>query len=40
MNTRVGKGFFEEIMAKLKVFIAKVYETSSTKSHLCFVKYL
>ena len=27
MNTRVGKGFFEEKMAKLKVFIAKVCET-------------
>ena len=27
MNTRVGKGFFEEKMANLKVFIAKVCET-------------
>ena len=29
MNTRVGKGFFEEKMAKylLQVFIAKVCET-------------
>ena len=27
MNTRVGKGFFEEEMANLKVFIAKVCET-------------
>ena len=27
MNTRVGKGFFEEKMANLKVFIAKVGET-------------
>ena len=27
MNTRVGKGFFEEKMANLKVFVAKVYET-------------
>ena len=27
MNTRVGKGFFEEKMADLKVFIAKVCET-------------
>ena len=26
-NTRVGKGFFEEKMANLKVFIAKVCET-------------
>ena len=27
MNTRVGKGLFEEKMANLKVFIAKVCET-------------
>ena len=27
MNTRVGKGFFEEKMANLKVFIAKVCKT-------------
>ena len=27
MNTRVEKGFFEEKMANLKVFIAKVCET-------------
>ena len=27
MNTRVGKGFFEEKMANLEVFIAKVCET-------------
>ena len=27
MNTRGGKGFFEEKMANLKVFIAKVCET-------------
>ena len=27
MNTRVRKGFFEEKMANLKVFIAKVCET-------------
>ena len=27
MNTRAGKGFFEEKMANLKVFIAKVCET-------------
>ena len=27
VNTRVGKGFFEEKMANLKVFIAKVCET-------------
>ena len=27
MNTRVGKGFFEEKMANVKVFIAKVCET-------------
>ena len=27
MNTRVGKDFFEEKMANLKVFIAKVCET-------------
>ena len=27
MNTRVGKGFFEEKMANLKVFVAKVCET-------------
>ena len=27
MITRVGKGFFEEKMANLKVFIAKVCET-------------
>ena len=27
MNTRVGKGFFEEKMANLKVFIAKICET-------------
>ena len=27
MNTRVGKGIFEEKMANLKVFIAKVGET-------------
>ena len=36
MNTRVGKGFFEEKMANLKVFIAKVCETyreSSTALH-------
>ena len=26
MNTRVGKGFFEEKMANLKVFFAKVSE--------------
>ena len=37
MNTRVGKGFFEEKMANLKVFIAKVCELmrniSSTALH-------
>ena len=34
MNTRVGKGFFEEKMANLKVFIAKVCENiSSTALH-------
>ena len=33
MNTRVRKGFFEEKMANLKVFIAKVCETSSTALH-------
>ena len=27
MNTRVGKGFFEEKMANLKVLFAKVCET-------------
>ena len=27
MNTRVGKGFFEEKMANLKVFVAKVCKT-------------
>ena len=27
MNTRVRKGFFEEKMANLKVFVAKVCET-------------
>ena len=37
MNTRVGKGFFEEKMANLKVFIAKVAKhivdsTSFTKT--------
>ena len=37
MNTRVGKGFFEEKMANLKVFIAKfakhnVDSTSFTKT--------
>ena len=37
MNTRVGKGFFEEEMANLKVFVAKVCKhivdsTSFTKT--------
>ena len=37
MNTRVGKGFFEEKMANLKIFIAKVAKhivdsTSFTKT--------
>ena len=31
MNTRFGKGFFEEKMANLKVFIAKVCETYRTR---------
>ena len=31
MNTRVGKGFFEEKMANLKVFVAKVCETYRRK---------
>ena len=30
MNTRVGKGFFEEKMANLKVFIAKFAKHNST----------
>ena len=37
MNTRVGKGFFEEKMANLKVFIAKVCETYC-RQHNSFTK--
>ena len=33
MNTRVGKGFFEEKMANLKVFIAKICETYRQALH-------
>ena len=33
MNTRVGKGFFEEKMANLKVFIAKVCKTYRRQLH-------
>ena len=33
MNTRVGKAFFEEKMANLKVFFAKVCETYRRRQH-------
>ena len=38
MNTRVGKGFFEEKMANLKVFIAKVCETYRQQHLASFTK--
>ena len=34
MNTRVRKGFFEEKMANLKVFIAKVCKTLHSRKQL------
>ena len=33
MNTRIRKGFFEEKMANLKVFVAKVCDISWTALH-------
>ena len=38
MNTRVGKGFFEEKMANLKVFFAKVSKTYR-RQHFIHVKF-
>ena len=38
MNTRVKKGFFEEKMANLKVFIAKVCETYRPVDSTSFTK--
>ena len=38
MNTRVGKGFFEEKMANLKVFIARVCETYRRLDSTSFTK--
>ena len=40
MNTRVRKGFFEEKMANLKVFIAKVYETYRRQHFIHEIKQL
>ena len=35
MNIRVGKGFFEEKMANLKVFVAKVCKTVKFSIEIC-----